>query len=420
MEWALAALALFSVILNKAILKRYISSFTLIILPYIAIVLINNLFISGFGFYRVTGDTMCILLIAGIIFYFAAAGASVVQSRGGVCAAAGSALLPNVFNMKRVSAFVSAVLMIRLVQLVGLFLRHGLSGIIANDFRLLLARGIIGHLMISVFPLIPLLFYEWLTDRRKNRYYLLLTLVYFFFAFIETEKAQVLSVSIAVFLYCVFMNEKYLVRGALILVSLVVVFFIGNYVMKLILQGFISKVTNDYYIYRLWNYIAGGIINSRILTEENVIIHTDALDYLADVLLSFPNMILGGLTGSSVGPDVLHDFPLITKFIRVTNYTSGYRSQTGNVLSTISYAYGNGSLPAFALVMALWGAVSESIMGLVRRAADNRHFLFVCSYMTFSFLSFFGSYYTGPSFTERLLYCVLWAFVFHKTTIFYI
>lgn len=34
--------------------------------------------------------------------------------------------------------------------------------------------------------------------------------------------------------------------------------------------------------------------------------------------------------------------------------------------------------------------------------------------MAFSMVSFFGSYYTSASFTERLIYCGLWAVVFNK------
>lgn len=414
MEFALLGLLLFIALFNYLVYDKRLTSFVLVIVPYIAITLINNFIAVRLGFFRISDNTMFMVLVGSLMFFV---GNCIVQaSYTGAPLAVHEkerAADRDVMSLFRIKIYVSMVLGIRTLQLLRLIASQGLDNMIANDFELFVTRGLMGHLMISVFPLIPVLFYDWVKDRR-NLYSLFLSGLYFVLAFVETEKAQVLTITIAIFLYCVFKNRSYLARGGVILASMIVVLFIGNYVAKFLLQNIYDAVGKEYYVYRLWNYIAGSLINSRCATDSIRAVKTNGFDYLLDVLLSLPNLFAGGMLHIQLGPDVRFAFPYIRDFMQVTQYTAGYRSQTGNVISTMTYIFGNGNWFAFIAVMILWGFICEMILCKMTVSARDSIIMFCCCFMAFSMVSFFGTYYTSASFSERLIYCLLWGALFNR------
>ena len=414
MELILLGFMICVFLMDSIVLQKRISSFAIIMAPYIMIVFLNNLVATRFGFIRVTENTM-VMVLFGCFFFFV--GNCVIHllfnDSSSIIRKIPSDSEADLLSVQRIKFYVTAALLIRVLQIGVLFLKYGLEGIVANDFALMVTRGPIGHLMISVFPLIPVLFYHWLLDKR-DVLSLFLTVLYFVLAFVETEKVQVLTILIAVFLYCVFKNQAYLVRGGIIAGALIAALFMGNYAMKFILQGYYSKITGDYYVYRLWNYIAGSLINTRAVTDMFAAIRVNGIDYLVDVLLALPNLFIKGLTGQEIGPDVRLEYPYIRDFMDVTIYADGRKAQKGNVLSTMTYAFGNGNWIAFAFVMILWGIISEYVISRMYQDKRDVNIMTCCCFMSFSMISFFGSYFTSASFSERLVFCLVWAFVFSK------
>lgn len=411
MIYLLIVITILIVIINKFIFKRYATAYSVIMIPYAVIAIFNNFYVTRYGFYAITEKTLFMIIVGSISFFM---GSIILHSLyGKIHTGRISKGEINTINIRKAANYVSAILLIRIINLLYIFGTHSLNAIIANDFSLLIARGLMGHLMISAFPFVPLIFYNWLQDKSEKKY-LIITITFFILAFIETEKAQVLTITIAVFLYCILRNEKYLAIGTVLLVVLVTVFFISNYAIKFVLQGFFDRVDTTYYWYRFWNYIAGGVINSRIVTDIAMDIPINAFHYVLDVLLSIPNLFLLGLANITIGPDVRLAIPYIKDFVSVTNYTTGAAAQRGNVISTMAFIYGNGNLFAFIPVMMLWGMISEYFFGKMLRSKKDANILLCCCYMSFSFISFFGSYYTAASFTERLIYCSVLSFIFSK------
>ena len=112
----------------------------------------------NFGFYRITHNTLFMVLIGCFTFFV---GNCVVYA-----ASSGKKLVirdtipggrEDILSVPRIKWYVSAVLAVRILQLALLFMKNGLEAMIINDFELMLTRGAMGHLMISVFPLIPVL-----------------------------------------------------------------------------------------------------------------------------------------------------------------------------------------------------------------------------------------------------------------------
>lgn len=414
MVFAILGLMVSVVMFDYLVFSKRFTAFHMVILPYLLITLINNTLGVWMGFYRITDNTMFMVLVGGLFFF---AGNCLVhlafRDSAPVSRADISGIDRDILSVDRIRWYVILVLSLRFLQLLLIFARNGIDRVIANDFELLLTKGAMGHLMISVFPLIPILFYHWLIERKKI-IDLFLTGLYFIMVFIETEKAQVLTITIAVFLYCVLKNRKYLKKGLLIMGSMIALLFMGNYAMKFIMQGVYDSVGKDYYFYRFWSYIAGSLINSRVITDSALRIPSNGFSYLADVFLSVPNLFAAKLLGHEIGPDVRAAMPYMKGFLRVTKYTYGYKKQTGNVITTMTYIFGNGNWIIFALVVTFWGILAEFVMYRMYSSGRDISITTCCCFMAFSMVSFFGSYYTSASFTERLIYCGLWAVVFNK------
>lgn len=418
--------------LEKKIYNRLLTPFSIIILPYILILLLNNLIAAKFGFIEINTGVQKMLLYAVIAFFtgeFAVAGVynyisnsdkSVVYRKPGVVKGLFSTeeyslkKTRNEIFLDNALVYVYFVLFVRIAQVLLLYRKHGIAGLMANDFELMLTRGPVAHLLVSIFPLIFLLLVSWFYNKKKILY-LFAFLIFAFLAFIETEKAQIITLILSCFVYFCLFNEKRVISGLFALVSMVVLLFVGNYFVKLTMQDGTDGLNKSYYFYHLWNYIAGGLISSNHVVDNTDMIHTNAVSYLLQCILALPNMVINSVTGSPIGPDVYSGIPYVPGFVRIT--VKGYENiipEYGNVVSTISLMYGNGNLVAFLPVVFLWGIISEVIfIYMLRNKSITSIMIFVC-YMSFSFLSYFGSYYTLNSFYERLVWCVIISFMFDK------
>lgn len=410
-------ITIFFIFFLKKRYKGYINSFTIIILPYVIILFFNNHFATKLGFIEINEDTQ-LMLFAGLLCFFSGNVLSMffLKNTNGYSSGMKKEFT-ELIRIEKFLPYIRLVLFIRIVQIIILYARYGIDGLMANDFELLLTRGWVAHLLLSIFPLMFVIFYKWLEEKKRYKEYIVLYSIFLVLAFIETEKAQVLSLIIGTFLYCASRNKKYLVTGAVLIVSSVALLFIGNYFIKLTLQGYAKDVEGVYYTYRLWNYIAGGLISSNHVTSA-MNVSTNALDFLINCILAFPNMFINRIFGEVIGPSVYENLPVVSSFPAVTEGVTGFRYQTGNVVSTMTMMWGNGNLLAFIPICLLWGMVSEIFYIKFRRSNRDTDLIMNICFMTFSFLSFFSSYYTLPSFYERLIWCWIIGILSRKKIVF--
>lgn len=403
----LSSILIFYIFLK--IKKSVISSFSLVMLPYVVILFFNNFFFKNYNFIKI-GENTCFMLLIGIIsFSFGALIISLTINNQKKSDYFFKSCLTN-YQLDAISNYVLIVIVLRIAELFLLICKYGILGLLADDFKLLVTRGVIGHLLISIFPLIPILFYHYLQYHKRK--YLFLCILFLILAFIETEKAQSISIVLATFLYCVFINKRYLKGGVFFIFFMIAFLFIGNYMIKFLLGGFFKDVDNSYYITRLWTYIAGGLINSNLITSS-IGIQVSGFDYFEHVLFAFPNMFLGALANTQLGVQVSTYMPYIADFPYVTTVHDGFSAQTSNVISTMTFIYSNGNLLAFIPVCIFWGGICEYIMEKMRYCKNEFNLTFACCFMSFTMLSFFASYYSSASFVERLLYCLLFPIVLH-------
>lgn len=402
------------ILFNKKFYGRYVTAFTIIMLPYVAILFINNNIATHFKFYEINTNTQFMILLSILCFFVGTVISLTIYQKSNKNIKRGKEhKITNVLNMKLVTLYVGAVLIIRILQILFKIYLYGLAAIEYNDFELLISRGPVSHLELSIFPLTIIMIGEYYDTKKKK--YLIMYLIFAFLCFIETEKARILSLVIATFLYLVLKNEKLLVKGVIGLVSIVAILFISNYIIKLTIQGYASHIEGVYYTYRLWNYIGGSVINSNWITNYPNLVKTNAFDYVIDCLLTFPNLFINKIMGFTIGPNVGGNLPFIGQFPAVT-YATGYRYQDGNVVSTITLFYGNGNLLAFIPVCIAWGMLCEAVYIKMNTNQSNIKVVTCICFFTFSFLTFFGGYYGLSSFYERLIWCGILGFVLNKNT----
>ena len=168
MVFAILGLMVSVVMFDYLVFSKRFTAFHMVILPYLLITLINNTLGVWMGFYRITDNTMFMVLVGGLFFF---AGNCLVhlafRDSAPVSRADIFGIDRDILSVDRIRWYVILVLSLRFLQLLLIFARNGIDRVIANDFELLLTKGAMGHLMISVFPLIPILFYHWLIERKK-------------------------------------------------------------------------------------------------------------------------------------------------------------------------------------------------------------------------------------------------------------
>lgn len=405
---------LFALIL--AVNHSVISAYSLVICPYIVILFLNNTIGVKLGFIRIDDNT-CSMLIYGTLSFATGTifaeyifnridkvrdNKSVKREYGPLCS----------IRIKPALYFTYIVIILRILQLALKFSKYGFEGMVSNDYEQFIARGPVGHLLISVFPLMPVFFFYWLKNKRKIEY-LIPYIVYLILAFVETEKAQSISLVIATFLFCIFVDTSYLWKGIVALFILVAILFAGNYMVKFTIAGAVSGIPVKYYLSRIWTYIAGGLINTNLVTNTEGI-RVNALDYLVQVFFAFFNMISNRLLDFRIGLNVGDYLPYIKDFPYVTVMRTGFTAQTSNVVSTMTMMYGNGDLIAFLPVCTFWGIFCESFIQKMKYNKTEFSVMLGCCAITFGVISFFASYYTIASFTERLIYCLIWGIIFNK------
>ncbi len=412
MEIAIYIITILIVIFYQKIYKRSINSFNAIMLPYVVILLINNHIATKFYFKEINSDTQWMIFL-GIIFFFIGSVFCILTISNRFKKNNNKEINTNKILVEKTVPYVIIVLLIRSAQLLKYYFNYGLHGMIENDFKMFVSRGPVSHLMLSVFPLMMLYFYHWLKNK-KDKKYLILFLIYAIYSFIETEKAQIISLVLSTYIYCSLKDKKYFKRGLFLIFPLIGIVFITNYASKFILQGFVENVEGTYYVYRLWTYIAGGIINSNLITSSSSQVITNGFDYIWDIIFAFPDMIINKFFGIKMGGQVAENLPYLSSFPSVTTISSGFEAQEGNVVSTMTMAYGNGNILAFGIFSILWGFISECIFLNIHFNNNDRKNIFFCCYITFSILSFFGSYYTTTSFMERFIWCFIIGIVFNN------
>lgn len=391
---------------STRITKNIFNVFSILSIPYLLIVPINNLFVSNNGFLRISNQTLQMLSVGLVCFFVGFAIANKMNPLG-----KNSHIIQqidlNIFKMKYVLRYVLFVEVMTILRFLYIILTNGISFITTNLYEGLLTRGPLGHLLLSAYPLLPIVFFYWLKNK-KEWSYLIVTLIGVLVLFLTLVKYHVIGMLVLLYFFSIMNDKRYLKKGSISIVVIVFACFIGNYLFQFTINDTAYKVDNSYYFQHLWNYIAGSLIYDNYIFTEGLRVGTDIFYKLGTFICAPINMFLN-VVDITLFPHEAQEFRLIS-------LTGEY----GNVCDAIGYLYPSRGfwedVMIFVMVLVLIGFVVTSVYNKLWKSTNRQNFsVMICVLLVFFvFFSFFGTFYVTPVPWEILFWSYFSLRIFKK------
>lgn len=380
--------------------------------PYMLIVPLNNIFMVQRGFYLISDQVIymiggCLLCIfVGYLFVNGFLFPKIGRSAKDTSRSEDIFTYYNVRAMIKYTFFVETVVLIRFIFII---ITNGISYITTGNFEGQMLRGPLGHLLLTIYPIVPILFLYWLKNKRKIQYFLV-TVLCVGLLFTTFVKYHVISMVVLIYLFVSIEDKKYARKGLIILVSSAVGLFIFNYLLTFILRGTNSNVAQEFYFNHLWSYISGSLINDSRIFTDGIRVGVSIFYKLGTALFAIPNAFLTAFFDEEICPhNALPFFPVASN------------GQLNNVVDTFGYYFpSKGSLIdiiIYAVVFILIGIIFSAIYE--KSISKTDHFrITICIFMTFFiFFSFFGTFYVLLPPWEILVWSAIMMTIFDKRKI---
>lgn len=395
MIWLFIIVILALIRIEYSIYKKMITPFSVMAFPYLLLIPINNLFMTRKGFYSIDNNVI-IMIIVGLFFVFV--GSVLANNKRSLVS---RNMVIDSENVKEEFSLYNFPAMLKYLCLVNAFgfirffdgmRRGGVTFFALTENEGFMLRGLIGHILLTAFPLVPIMLYYWLNNKKKILYLLssLITVFFYFFSFV---KYHVVSIVVLVYFFVTFKNRKYLKIGTIGIVSVVIALFLCNYYMGFLSIGTASKVKSIFYFNHLWKYIGGSLIHDNEIFTYGVNAHWGFFYKLGSIISTLPNLFLYAF---------LKEKPLFNYLESDLGFVSmGYIGEYGNTIDFIGYFY-----PSLGdinnLIDYVFFGVFFLFLGFISTKLYNSAYDDLCDYpklisslaftVFFCFLSFFGVY----------------------------
>lgn len=370
---------------------------SLLMAPYFVIVLFNNFFFYRLGFYKITDDTLWMILASLIAFFVGACFVTPIS-------------VPLIFeedNDKRFERY-NIKAMTRVLILIGIFGLFRVAQLILNgqfsasrfdEAEGIIGNGAIGHLLLVSYSIVPIVFLYWLENKKKISC-LFATVLIVGVTFASFVKYNVIGIIVSLFIFTSIYKKSVVRKGVIILVSVVVALFVGNYLIGFYLRS--ANVESSFYINHFWVYASGSPIYDRYIFDQGINTELSVLHKMMTFLMAFPNMFIKKIFG---GEGL---FPHIKKSFLPIGSMYG---QVSNVTDAFGYLYpakgDAGEHIIYFLIIGLLGMIFS--YAYVRAKKRDRLFnTYIVNLITyFVFFSFFGTFYINPGPWEMLVYSLI-------------
>lgn len=385
-------LLIFEVIIIGLIIFDYklnfhrISPFSAISVPYAVLILFNNVIAVEYGFYRVSNSVIVMECSALVCFFMGSVISGIMYrsdlKRGVSASTLGYRKIEN-YKIDRIYRYCRFVIVIEALRIMGIVLKHGIGYFFMPQNEGIILRGPLGHLLLTIYPLLPIMFLIWMNEKRKKKY-LILCVLGALILFSSLVKYHVIGLMVLMFLFVCMECKKYLYKGILVIVISSCTFFFLNYFVTFLYRKI--NVNSTFYLAHLWKYLAGSLIYNDVIFTTGLRVGLPGYYKLARLLLTLPNMFIRKIMGFSVVPEI-EDTP----FMAVSSI-----GESGNVIDFIGYLFPSKgsllSLIGFGFIMAGIGFIMN--FAYIRSVNNTREFLLPISVAItfFCFLSFFAVY----------------------------
>ena len=302
------------------------------------------------------------------------------------------------YKIDSMANFVILLGVIAIIKLIQLILTGGFRSNF-DDMEGVMGNGIVGHLLLLSYSLIPILFLYWLDHKRKVKCILAIILI-LIVTFATFVKYNIIGVIVSLFICTTIYKKSLLKRSLMIMFSTVVAIFVINYAMGFVIRSI--SVDNSFYLNHFWVYAGGSVINDNGIFTGTVNNDFGVLYRLCIFLFALPNMFIKKFSGG-VGV-----FPHVKKpFLSIGN-KYGMQSNVVDAFGYL-YPYGKGTFEyvIYYFSIFLLGMIFTSIY--VKSKRNSKYFnVFGINFMTyFVFFSFFGTFYINSGPWEILVYSAL-------------
>ena len=383
---------------------NFINLASLLMAPYIAFVFINNFFFYKRGFYKISDAVLLMILSAFVCFFIS--GLMIFPGEFPKIYEEDNEERYKLYNM---DAMINVALFIGIISSIKSIYMYATGGFSGNNFDLaegVMGNGIVGHLLLVSYSILPIIFLYW-TDHKKKISALLAIVLIAIPTFLTFVKYNIIGLIVSLFIFLVLYKKSALKKATVALLVLTVVVFVANYAI-----GFFTRnvvVNNNFYIDHFWVYCAGSLINDNHIFTIGLNTEQSILYKLCIFLFAFPNMFIKKFN------DGVGVFQHIKKPFLPIGSQYGQRS---NVVDAIGYLFPSKGTIAdvilFLIIMSFIGVIFTRIY--IKHKKSVGYFnTYLCNFLTyFVFFSFFGTFYINPAPWEITLYSLIIPHLFLK------
>lgn len=384
------------VLLSIYVRKSLFTPTFLLVMPYLFIILINNLMMNSIGYKKIGVSTYktlllfaCCIFISEIIFEEFYRKYKVTFN--------GSTGVLNVEDglIDRLITIIWLIVFIRIINIAFVVIEVGASAIYANDFVNLQLSGIIGHIVLIGMILTTFVFRDYLLTKSKRELAVII-------AYTSILFASFIKYHVIIFILCLFFEycciyPKKITKAIIGFFGIIVLLFIGNYWISFLLRSiYLSPM---FTVTKLWTYVAGGTITHDVINNGY---HGDysISQWFASTFGGLINSITYLISGKAM---------LIDRsswgYIIVGNGIGG--AYATNVYSFLTYLSQFSSIIERIIASFIVGFTAEISIHNCRKIEENAVRPTSIYVLTFIFLNFFSNYFTLSTAWELLMWSLL-------------
>ena len=366
--------------------------------PYAFIVFFNNFYVYKLGFHIISDEVLLMLLLAFVAFFLGSIPFNTISITK---KEEDTPLLFENYEMSRIMYFLLFVGVLGILRVIYFVF----TGAFSNDFDEMegvVTGGIVGHLLLASFSLLPIYFIYWTYNKRLLTFIpILLIIIVTFAGFI---KYTIIGMFVSIFICLIIYRKSLLKKAAIILVSFVAFVFYMNYAIGFALTD--SSVDADFFISHFWKYLAGSVIYDNYIFTLGIETESNLGYKFLTYLCAFPNMFLSVFDVRLYPYEILEMLP-VSVF-----------GEDSNVADAIGYLYPSKG----ALIEIIYFYVFMFILGLVFSYIYKLNMykthcfnVFIVNFLCyFVFFSFFGTFYVNSPPWEILVHSLIIPPLFYK------
>lgn len=371
--------------------KNIINPISLLMMPYLLLVLFNNTLAYSIGFYKVD-DKVLVMYSLSFIFYYIGTIFSSINNK--------KIYLREDYNKFRflnykINLMTNVLLIIGIIGLIRLF--YLIKVFSFSEFEGMMGNGIVGHLILLSYSLAPIVFLYWLDNKKKIKCLIavILILIATFSTFI---KYNAIGFIINIFIFVSLYKKSILKKSVIIIMFIIIILFVSNYAISF--YFFNIKASTEFYLKHFFKYSFGSLINTNHIFLEGINIHLNLFSKVMIFFFALPNMFFNKFLGRIYFPWTIAKY----------NFYFVSSDEKSNVLDAIGFLYPSHGKIAEIIIFYFFILVIGYIFYKIYIHSIKKRLIFstlISNFMTyFIFLSFFGTFYILSSPWEILIYSI--------------